>query len=100
VRQNQIGPSLNGTWRGASGDILVIRGNRFRIHNAEGLYSDGTFHIVGNQFFAYAPASAIIRRYELMQLHDRLALRDSEGQVILFERLKQPFPRYKNRIIM
>lgn len=100
TRPGEPWPHLNGIWRGASGDTLVIHGNRFRIHNAAGLYSDGIFQIVGSQFHAYTPASGVVRHYGLNQLGDRLALRDDEGQILLFERLKQPFPGYKKRIIM
>jgi hypothetical protein len=100
ARQNQARLNLSGVWQGASGDVLVIRGNRFRIHNAEGLCSDVTFHVAGSQFFTYAPSSGVTRRYELAQLGDRLALRDSEGQVLLFHRLRQPFPQYKKCMIM
>jgi hypothetical protein len=97
--RNQTRLSLSGIWQGNSGDVLVIRGNRFRIHNAEGLHRDGIFQVVGSQFFAVAPQAGVMRRYELAKQGDRLALRDSEGQVLLFERLRQSFPRYKKHII-
>lgn len=93
AKRGQTRLNLSGIWQGTSGDVLVIRGNRFRIHNADGLHRDGTFQVVGSQFFAYAPRSGVTRRYELAQRGNRLALRDSEGQVLLFERLRQSFLR-------
>jgi hypothetical protein len=100
ARQEHGRLDLSGVWQGASGDVLVIHGNGFRIHNAEGLCSDVAFHIVGSQFFTYAPSSGVTRRYDLAQRGDQLALRDSEGQVLLFQRLRQPLSRYKKCIIM
>lgn len=100
ARQNHTRLNLSGIWQGASGDVLVIRGNRFRIHNGRGLYSDGTLRLLGNQLVTYVPASGVTRHYGLVQQGDRLALRDTEGQVLLFERLTQSLPRYKKRMIM
>lgn len=93
-------PSLSGTWQGDNGDVLVIRGDRFRIYDGESFYNDGTFRIVGNQLLIYAPTSGIVRRYQFAYRGNQLALRDSAGQVLSFRRLDESFPRYKKRIIM
>ncbi len=96
----QVAMDLSGAWQGASGDILVVRGNRFRIHNAEGHYRDGTFQIAGDQFWTYVPASGVTRRYQLAHRGNWLALQDAEGQVLHFKRLEQSFPWRQKQIIM
>lgn len=100
ARHWQIVSDLTGTWQGASGDVLVIRGHRFRIHNGEGLYRDGTFQVVGNRLVTYVPTSGITRRYQFAHLGDRLALQDSEGRVLHFKKVGQSFPRGQKRTIM
>ncbi len=100
INKSHAPQALGGIWRGATGDVLVIQGHRFRIHNNDGFYRDGTFHVRGNLLVTYAPATGVTRHYELAQLGDRLALRDSAGQLFIFDRLRQSLPRYERHIIM
>lgn len=85
-------PDLSGVWRGSQGDILIIRGDHFRIHNEQGLYGDGTYRIFGSRFLAQVPVFGVTRQYELALLGDRFVLRDEAGQLLVFERLGRSTP--------
>ena len=86
--------NLNGIWQGHDGNILVIDGNRFRIHASEDQYLFGIFMTYGNRFIAYSPQSDITRQYQFEINGELLALQDEHGQIMVFQRLKQDMPAY------
>jgi hypothetical protein len=80
------GSSLNGVWRGRSGDVLVIQGNRFRIYADKTRFTEGELRIQGNQLWLHNPKANHTQRYEYAEHEGRLALRDARGQLLLYRR--------------
>jgi len=79
-------PSLDGVWRGRAGEILVIQGNRFRVYADSTRFTEGELRIQGNELWLHNPKSNTTQRYEYAEHEGRLALRDAQGQLLLYRR--------------
>ena len=95
--------ALEGTWVGRAGDILEIRGDRFRISDGAGRTSAGTLVLRDNYVGFYDPQTGAARQYEFATQEGRLALRDETGMLLLYMREGMPAqssidaPRYPPR---
>jgi len=77
---------LDGDWRGRGGEVLSIRGDRFRIYASRDNYADGQLEIDGSHLILRDSRSQRTRRYEFAVHEGRLALRDDSGQLLLYRR--------------
>jgi hypothetical protein len=84
--------SLDGIWRSASGEAILIRQGQFRILGLDGNQSDGIFMTYRDRMIAYMPATDITRKYQFTLEGDRLALQDEAGQIMVFQRELAPLP--------
>ncbi len=78
--------TLQGRWVGVSGDVLDLSGNRFRLQGGQYAIS-GRYVIDDNHLLLYTPQSPRVTEYRFAYQGPRLALRDSYGQTLLFERV-------------
>lgn len=74
---------LDGVWQGRGSEILIIRGNQFRVYK----YVDGSLQIQGNKLIMHHPQADVVRQYEFATQNDQLILRDPHGQILLYSRL-------------
>jgi len=86
--------ALDGDWRGRGGEVLSIRGDRFRIYASRDNYADGRLQIDGSYLILHNAGSRRARRYEFAVYQGRLALRDESGQLLLYRRVdpKDSYP--------
>ena len=79
---------LNGIWKGRSGEILMIRDGGFRIYATRDRYRQGKLRIRGKTLFMHDPRTNTTNAYEFATEKGRMALRDAEGRLLLYRRLK------------
>jgi hypothetical protein len=79
---------LEGVWEGRDGELLVVQGDRFRIYSALMQRVDGLVHIQGNRLALYNPLDQHAQAFEFAESQGRLVMRDVEGQVYLYRRLR------------
>lgn len=77
---------LDGAWIGNTGIGLVIRGNRLRLLSDTERYRDMTLRFAGKHVWLYDQDSGTAKRYEYARAEDRMALRDEQGNTMLFKR--------------
>ena len=76
---------LDGRWFGYSGEILEVRGDRFRL--MQGQYSiNGTVKIKNNIVNLYSPTTGTVTQYTFMVNQSELMLQDATGQVLSFNK--------------
>jgi hypothetical protein len=76
---------LDGRWFGYSGEILEVRGNRFRL--MQGQYSiNGTVKIENNIVNLYSPKTGTVTQYTFMVNQSELMLQDASGEVLSFNK--------------
>lgn len=76
---------LSGNWQGMGGEVMVIRGERFRLYADRQNYREGLIQPIQPGIIALTdPATGISRPYEAARSGDRLALRDPQGTMLLF----------------
>jgi hypothetical protein len=80
--------SLDGVWQGRSGEILMIRDGRFRIYVTRERYRRGKLRIRGKILYMHNPNTNTTNKYEYATQKGRLALRDTEGHLLLYRRLQ------------
>ena len=82
------GPDLSGGWRGSAGEQVEIRGNQARIwgNGQESCFC--IFMIFGNRLIAYSPDTDVVKKFEYSGGHDHFLLRDDQGGVMSFERVR------------
>jgi hypothetical protein len=83
----ESGSPLEGVWEGRNGELLIVKGNRFRIYPGTAGYLDGYLRTSGDKLALYNPEDANIRPFEYAKSEGRLALRDDAGAVYLYRRL-------------
>jgi hypothetical protein len=84
---------LDGKWYGSTGDILEIRGNRFRLKS--GQYSvKGILNIQDNLVWMYTPKTNSRTVYTFMRNQTDLVLQESSGNILIFQ--QRPFAGFKN----
>lgn len=81
---------LDGVWEGRSGEILMIRDGRFRIYVNRDRYRQGRLRMRGKTLYMHSPHTNTTNKYEYATQKGRLALRDTEGRLLLYRRLKNP----------
>jgi hypothetical protein len=87
------GPSasspLDGSWRGRSGEVLVIGNGRFRIYLNRDDYREGRLLLSGKDRIAMQdPSSGLTRQYRYAEHQGRLALQDERGALLLYRRIE------------
>jgi hypothetical protein len=84
---------LEGKWYGTTGDILEIRGERFRLKS--GQYSvRGTLKIRNNLVWMYTPQTNSQTVYTFMRNQTELLLQESSGNILVFQ--KHPIAGFRN----
>jgi len=74
---------LDGRWYGNSGEILEIRGNRFRLQQGKvGL--NGRIELKDNIVSMYSPQTNTVTRYTFVRNQSGLLLQDASGTVLRF----------------
>ncbi len=85
-RRYAYASGLDGLWQGSSGEVLAIRGKRFRLTAGKGQQLDGTFMLTDSRLIAYIPALDETRQYRFERRGDMFALQDEQGQILVFKR--------------
>lgn len=80
--------SLQGIWEGRDGELVVVQGERFRIYSSDGRTLDGRVRVQGDRLAMHVPGEAQARAFQFAESQGRLVLRDSDGQVYLYRRLR------------
>ena len=76
---------LDGRWFGYSGEILEVRGDRFRLR--QGQYKiNGTIKIENNIVNLYSPKTGTVTQYSFIRNQSELMLQDATGQVLGFSK--------------
>jgi hypothetical protein len=74
---------LDGRWYGNSGEILEIRGNRFRLQQGR-VSLNGAISIENDIVSMYSPQTNSVTRYTFMRNQTGLLLQDANGTVLRF----------------
>ena len=79
--------SLDGAWRGQQGEVLLIEGQRFRLHADRRRYLDGRLRRRGNivGFLYPKRETALLYRYQISG--DRLALQSRDRKIMVYQRV-------------
>lgn len=75
--------TLNGQWVESSGEILEIRGNRFRLRNGRNAVS-GTLQANNNVVNLYIPRTGAVTQYTYVRNQNGLLLKDVSGKILNF----------------
>lgn len=75
---------LNGRWYGNTGEILEIRGNRFRLRNKRTAIS-GAVNIKNNIVNLLAQQTRSVTQYTFARNQSQLILKDAAGRVLVFQ---------------
>jgi len=76
---------LEGKWYGNSGEILEIRGNRFRLQDGQSTIN-GAIRIENNIVSLYSPQAGAVTQYTFIRNQSELMLQDATGQVLGFSK--------------
>jgi hypothetical protein len=87
---------LDGKWYGDTGEILEIRGNRFRLRNAQ-LTIKGVANIEHNLLKLFTPQTNALTVYSFVRNQTELILQDPSGNVLVFRHHPYPGPGYPVR---
>lgn len=83
-----IGRRLSGSWLGQNGDVLVMRGGRFRLYRDRERYREGRVLLHNEQRLSLIDLkSHRTLRFEYTESEGRLALRDPQGRIHLYKRI-------------
>lgn len=74
---------LDGRWYGSSGEILEIRGNRFRLQQGK-VSLNGAITLQNDIVTLYSPQTKSATRYTFMRNQSGLLLQDSTGKLLRF----------------
>ncbi|MGB5305271.1 MAG: hypothetical protein WBO57_03435 [Gammaproteobacteria bacterium] len=74
---------LDGTWYGSSGEILTIRGNRFRLRNGV-IVLNGRITLRNNLLTLYTPQTNSTQIYTFARNLTDLVLQDRQGKILTF----------------
>lgn len=81
---------LGGKWYGNTGEILEVRGNRFRLQ-AGNTAITGVVRIENNIVHLFSPQTGTVTRYTFVRNQTDLILQDVSGRLLSFH--KRPFNR-------
>jgi hypothetical protein len=76
---------LDGRWYGTSGEILEVRGNRFRLRDSVASLT-GALDIDDNLVKMYTPQTGAVNIYQFVRNETELALQEPGGARLLFYR--------------
>lgn len=80
--------ALEGSWQGESGEMLVIRGDRFRIYQDRQNYRQGRLaHPEPGLLLLQEAQSGQVRPYRFAESEGRLILFDPEGTLLRYIRI-------------
>lgn len=82
-------PHLNGSWIGMYGELLIVRGTRFRIYTDIEEYRDGELRLDGSRLQLVDPATRSSQPFEYALSEGKLALRGPEGNILLFRKVSE-----------
>jgi len=74
---------LDGKWSGNAGELLEIRGNRFRLQDGQSSIH-GAIRIENNIVSLYSPQTGTVTQYTFIRNQSELLLQDATGQVLSF----------------
>jgi hypothetical protein len=74
---------LEGKWYGNAGEILEIRGNRFRLQDGQSSIN-GAIRIENNIVSLHSPQAGTVTQYTFIRNQTELILQDATGQVLGF----------------
>ena len=74
---------LDGKWSGSAGELLEIRGNRFRLQDGQSSIN-GAIRIENNIVSLYSPQTGTVTQYTFIRNQSELLLQDATGQVLGF----------------
>ena len=74
---------LGGKWYGNSGDILEVRGNRFRLQAGRTAIT-GVIRIENNIVKLFSPQTGTVTRYTFVRNQTDLILQDASGRLLSF----------------
>jgi len=74
---------LDGRWYGSSGEILEIRGNRFRLLQGK-VSLNGAITVENDIVSMYSPQTNSLTRYTFMRNQSGLLLQDASGTLLRF----------------
>ena len=86
------GSPLEGTWQGLSGEIVILRANRFLIRSPSGQTVHGIFMTYGNRMIVYCVESDNVCLFVFGLKENMLAFKSQSGDVLPFRRLNRPLP--------
>lgn len=76
---------LDGSWQGVGQDVLIIRGDRFRLYMNANQFRDGYISVKGNQLTMIVPNEKTQRTFEFAEFNGFLALKTEQGQVLRYK---------------
>jgi hypothetical protein len=79
------GSPLDGRWYGNSGEVLEVRGNRFRLLDIQ-FGINGEIRIENNIVSLYSPQTGSVTQYSFTRNQSELMLQDATGRVLGFRR--------------
>ena len=74
---------LDGKWSGNAGELLEIRGNRFRLQDGQSSIH-GAIRIENNIVSLYSPQTGTVTQYTFIRNQSELLLQDATGQVLSY----------------
>lgn len=74
---------LDGRWYGSAGEVLEVRGNRFRLRDAQSGIN-GTIRIENNIVNLYSPQTGTVSQYTFIRNQSELILQDATGRILNF----------------
>jgi hypothetical protein len=83
-----MGGQLEGIWEGRGGELLIVQGNRFRIYAGNAAHVDGYVMVRSDRVALYNPIDANTQLYQYAESEGRLVLKDADGQLYLYRRLR------------
>ena len=81
------GVTLDGAWRGAEGEYLLIDGQRFRLHSDTRRYIDGRLQVRDDLVAFYYPRQRAALVYRYSGSSEQLQLQDSQGRILRYQRV-------------
>lgn len=79
---------LEGVWEGRDGELLIVQGSKFRIYSPAIQRVDGWMQIRGDRLALYNPFDRHAQPFEFAESQGRLILRDLNGELYLYRRLR------------
>lgn len=79
---------INGIWLSNRGEQLRIQGSRFHLDSGRGRSTTGTLQIRDKILILYNPQFNRRWIYEYAVSNGRLALRNAQGQIFLYKRIR------------